>query len=473
MKRLLIILIVSILHFSVLAQSPIPKSGIGFKETGKIKTRSAKEITASDLGVGCEVLGRGYAYYDGYKEYLGELGVKHARFQSSWAKTEKEKGYYDFTWLDPIIDDCISRGIQPWFNIGYGNPIYPGGGDITIGSHMPQGDTALKAWDAYVYNLVDHYKTRVFEWEIWNEPNNHHDPETGPVMYADLFIRTAEIIKEIQPEGKTIALAIGYYALDFVKAFFDRLESKGKVYLVDVACMHGYPQNPDDARLDKFIELVSQYDDRITFLQGEAGAPSAKTTGAMSKSNFSELIQAKWDLRRSLVHIGRGIPHSQFAMSDMKYPRGTNRKGLLRINDHDKNIDYPKQAYFAYQYLTSIFDFTVEASPEFSIGMKSDKEYGLYPFTDRLCDKPLITYWHSEDVPNNNIETQSCTLILNDARLNAPVLIDIRTGLVYEIPGSNISQDGNKQEFQVPVYDSPLLICEKKFLLDRNLLKEK
>src|SRR5690554_4286296 len=132
MKRLLAFFLISIMHFLVNAQSDIPKSDIQFKEAGRIKTRKAIEITASDLGVGCEVLGRGYAYYDGYKEYLGELGVKHARFQSCWAKTEKEAGYYDFTWLDPIIDDCISRGIQPWINISYGNPIYPGGGNITI-----------------------------------------------------------------------------------------------------------------------------------------------------------------------------------------------------------------------------------------------------------------------------------------------------------------------------------------------------
>ncbi len=469
-KVLLAISLFSILFFATNAQPSIPKSDIKFKEIGKIKTRKALEITASNLGVGCEVLGRGYAYYEGYKEYLGELGVKHARFQSCWAKTEKEKGYYDFTWLDPIVDDCSSRGIQPWINISYGNPIYTGGGNITIGSHMPQGDTALKAWDAYVYNLVDHYKTRVFEWEVWNEPNNHHDRETGPIMYADLFIRTAEIIKEVQPEGKTIALAIGYYALDFVKAFFDRLESKGKIHLVDIACMHGYPQNPDDARLDKFIELVNQYDERITFLQGEAGAPSAKTTGAMAKTDFSELIQAKWDMRRSLVHIGRGIPHSQFSIADMRYPKGINRKGLLKINDDDNYIDYPKQAYYAYQYLTSIFDFTVEACSDFSVELKTDSLCGLYTFIDKLRDNPLVTYWHSGSIPNNNIATQKSTLILQDVNIELPVLVDIRTGLVYEIPNSNIKMKENIQELQLPVYDSPLLICEKEFLKERGLL---
>jgi len=470
-RALFFITFLSTLIFAASAQQSIPKPDIKIKEIGTIKTRKALEITASNLGVGCEVLGRGYAYYEGYKEYLGELGVKHARFQSCWAKTEKEMGYYDFTWLDPVIDDCLSRGIQPWINISYGNPIYPGGGNITIGSHMPQGDTALKAWDAYVYNLVDHYKTRVFEWEVWNEPNNHHDHETGPIIYADLFIRTAEIIKEVQPEGKIIALAIGYYALDFVKVFFDRLESKGKVHLVDIACMHGYPQNPDDARLDKFMELVNQYDERITFLQGEAGAPSAKTTGAMAKTDFSELIQAKWDLRRSLVHLGRGIPHSQFAISDMKYPKGINRKGLLKINDHDKNIDYPKQAYYAYQYLTSIFDYTVEASPKLNVVMESGKEYSLYPFIDRLYDKPIVTYWHSGDIPNNSVETQNCTLRLNNVRLEAPVLIDIRTGVIYKIPEASINQKEDNQELLIPVYDSPLLICEKKFLEQRSLLK--
>ena len=338
---------------------------------------------------------------------------------------------------------------------------------------MPHSDTALNAWDAYVYNLVKHYKSSIYEWEIWNEPNNHHDRETGPITYAEFFIRTAEIIREVQPESKTIALAIGYYALPWVQAFFEHLKLKGKVHLVDVACMHGYPRNPDDDRLDRFIELVKQYDERITFLQGEAGAPSTKTTGAMADTEFSELIQAKWNLRRTLVHIGRGIPHSQFAISDMKYPnweeRGMNSKGLLKMNQEDKNIAYPKQSYFAYQYLTSMFDSTIVATGEFKVELKTDSLSSYYTFIDKVNNKPVITYWYSGNVPDNNGNTEQAELKIHATSLKSPLLIDIRTGLVYKIPKSAINKRGTFIQFTIPVYDSPLLVCDSDFLNVRGI----
>jgi len=453
----------------------VPVSGIDLPAISNIKPRKAAEIEASMLGVGCEVLCRGYAYYDGYKEYLGNLGVKHARFQSGWAKTEKEVGYYDFTWLDPIINDCISRGIQPWMNISYGNALYAGGGDATIRSPMPHSEEALQAWDAYVENLVNHYKTRIFEWEIWNEPNNHHDRKTGPITYADFVIRTAEIIRKVQPEGKTIVLAIGYYANTWVQAFFDHLKSKGKVHLVDIVSMHGYPKNPDDARLDALIELVKQYDPRIAFLQGEAGAPSSKSTGALADTDFTELVQAKWNLRRALVHLGRNIPHSQFAISDMKYPswreRGMNTKGLLKMNEEDKCIAYPKQSYFAYQYLTSLFDSTVTASKDFTAEVRADAASSCYTFMDKLNNTPLITYWKSARPPDNGTTMERAELKLNGIRLQSPVLVDIRTGTVHQIPEAAIKRTNTSLEFALPIYDSPLLLCDASFLHSRRILR--
>lgn len=454
------------------AQEPAPKTAIDFAAIGRIKPRKAAEISASLLGIGCEVLDRDYTRYDAYKEYLGALGAKHARFQSGWAKTEKVKGVYDFTWLDHVIDDCRARGIQPWFNLGYGNPIYPGGGGITLRDDMPHGEAALQAWDAFIGRLVEHFKTRVFEWEVWNEANNLRGEHAGPALYGDLFIRTAETIKRVQPQARVIALAVGFYALDYTRAFFDHLKSKNKVHLVDVVSMHGYPMNPDDDRLDKFVALVQQYDPRIALLQGEAGSPStAKTTGAMASANFSELTQAKWNLRRALVHLGRGIPHSQFAISDMMYPTGMNTKGLLKAND-DLSIGWPKQSYYAYQYLTSVFDAAVAAAPAVAVELKAPEKASAYAFRDQPSGGLAIAYWHSGAVPAEAIATRKAGLVLPGAGLKEPVLIDLRVGAVYGVPASAIRTGGGRTEFTLPIYDSPLLLCERRLLASRGLLAE-
>ena len=84
------------------------------KKIGKIKAKNASEINHSKLGIGFEKLDRDA--FDPEKAYdkVAALGVKWVRIQSGWAKTEKEKGVYDFSWLDKVVDNLISRGLKPW-----------------------------------------------------------------------------------------------------------------------------------------------------------------------------------------------------------------------------------------------------------------------------------------------------------------------------------------------------------------------
>lgn len=53
--------------------------------------------------MGCETLDRDYSIFDNYKQYVGETGVGYARLQSGWAKSEPEKGKYNFEWLDAQV----------------------------------------------------------------------------------------------------------------------------------------------------------------------------------------------------------------------------------------------------------------------------------------------------------------------------------------------------------------------------------
>jgi hypothetical protein len=130
---------------------------------------------------------------------LGKLGAKGIRLQGGWAKCEKQPGVYSWEWLDKVVDDALSQGVQPWIQTSYGNPIYNGGGTTGLGGSLPSSPEALAAWDNWVRALVQRYKDRVKEWEIWNEPdlNAKHPTIGSPVTaedYAKLFIRTAEII---------------------------------------------------------------------------------------------------------------------------------------------------------------------------------------------------------------------------------------------------------------------------------------
>ena len=71
---------------------------------GKIPFYSAKEVVFSRLGIGFEKLDRDV--FDPNKAYdkVSAIGVKKIRLQSGWMRTEKQKGVYDFAWLDEIVD---------------------------------------------------------------------------------------------------------------------------------------------------------------------------------------------------------------------------------------------------------------------------------------------------------------------------------------------------------------------------------
>ena len=67
---------------------------------GRLKTRTSKSIASSPLSIGFETLDR--KMFDPERTYphLADLGVKWARCQTGWARTETTRDQYDFAWLD-------------------------------------------------------------------------------------------------------------------------------------------------------------------------------------------------------------------------------------------------------------------------------------------------------------------------------------------------------------------------------------
>ena len=106
-------------------ESPL---SVGMTRIGTIRPRAAHEIVDSNWTLGCEVLDRDFANFEEYKDNVEPLGIKTIRLQGGWAKCEKEKGKYDFSWLDKIIDYARAKGLNILLETDYGNPIYEGGG---------------------------------------------------------------------------------------------------------------------------------------------------------------------------------------------------------------------------------------------------------------------------------------------------------------------------------------------------------
>jgi polysaccharide biosynthesis protein PslG len=459
------VLIVAGFGFS-LAQATYP-----FPELGKLKTLAAQEIETSRWSIGGETLDRGYADYHSYKEYLGSLGAKRIRLQGGWAKCEQEKGVYDFEWLDKIIDDALSRGVKPWVQPSYGNPIYEGGGDAALAGGIPTSDEALAAWDNWVEALINRYKDKVIEWEIWNEPDI--SKKFSAADFAAFHVRTSDIIKRIQPEARIIALGLaGLSRTEYVKSILDILKAEGKLHHFNVLTFHGYHAVPETsyAAVAKLRELLDEYNSEIELWQGENGAPSTpigQSVGALRQFDWSETSQAKWVLRRMLGDMGNGVDvTSIFQISDMHYGKGDhleglNSKGLLKTNP-DGSIVRPKESYYAYQHTATLFSGIVEKKGTAEEATESVMVYGY----SRKGEKGnALTLWRADAKPEDSMETFIHTFTVQKMQFNNPVFVNLLDGKVYELPKENYSKKGKSFTFaNIPVGDWPVVIADRSWV---------
>ncbi len=442
-----------------------------YRPMGQLIPKTVKEIKAENLTVGCEVLDRDYTDYDEYKTYLPALGMKKIRLQAGWAKTEKQKGVYDFAWLDHIIDDALSRGLQIWLQTSYGNPIYQGGGTINLGGGMPKSEEAKQAWNKWVEAMATRYLGKVHEWEIWNEPDLSEKIPAEDIV--DMNIRTAEIIKKVDPKARIAGFAFCTLNGKLLEDCLKLVKEEGKLNLFHWISYHGYEYRPENSykAVMNFRRIIDKYAPNIQLRQGENGAPSkGHMGGALDNYDWTELSQAKWDLRRLLGDHGHGVETSVFSIIDMAYPTGLNKyvaklnvKGLIQSNG-EKKVLRTKLAYRAVQNFATLFDnFSNRITAyQMSCSGKEDYAHNLYQNTDGAYS---FLIWDQSEAPHNDNKLQYKDIVLTKCTFVQPVWIDLLTGWIYEIPASAYSQKGDDFVLHgVPVYDSPIVIIEKSAL---------
>ncbi|MFD3538559.1 hypothetical protein ACFWUQ_03555 [Streptomyces sp. NPDC058662] len=438
----------------------------GWPHLGSVAPRPAQQIGTSKLLVGAETLDRDYTDHQAFAPYLGRLGATGVRLQGGWAKTEKTKGVYDWTWLDRIIDDATRQGVKPWVQLSYGNGAYTGGGGSGLGGQIPTSPEALTGWDAWVTAMVKRYKGRVTEWEIWNEPNLAGIPAAN---YTDFFIRTATRVRAEQPAAVIYGPAEAGIDVPYTQDFLVGLAGKGKAHLLDGISYHPYNPNPDDAwtygQVEKIRALIAQYAPGTVLRQGENGAPSRPGSfGALGDLDWTELSQSKWFLRRVLNDLGRDISTSVFSISDLHYPSKINSKGLLRTNT-DKTIRYAKPSYYAVQTVASVFDSTVKPLPGYRWSATPNTSLTVQAFAKRDTGRQIVGVWSGATKPSESTTRTATDLTFTGGNFADPVYVDVHTGAVHDIPDANWSvQNGTYTFTDIPVHDSPVLIADRSAL---------
>ena len=432
-------------HRSV-TREKLLKMDPGLRAVGRLKTRPAKAIKSSMWSVGCETMDRDYADWDQYKILLGDLGATRGRLFSGWAKTEQEKGVYDFTWLDPQVREMAAMGVKPWICISYGNPVW--GSDFRLGMRVDQvtgNAESFAAWIRYVKALVARYKDVVDEWEIWNEPFGQRE------AYATMVLETAKAVHEVQPAAKCFVTAIAWSddpSKNDYRTVAEMLKAANATGLVTRWVYHPYHPNPDASygQAEKLRRFVKSYSPGWDILQGEVGCPSQlEFAHALADIEWTEYAQAKWDLRRAMGDRARDIPSSLFTFIDLQYTFMLQSFGLVRSNTLKQPV-YRRPSYFAMQNVYSFFDDDVKAS-----GIEkrtvNGKELTVAKFSRNAS--PVWVVWYSGERPGDGLsyECADLSFLTTDTGLS---WVDLMTGRICEL--------GNVKS--VPVWDSPVMIVQ-------------
>ncbi|GAB3704835.1 hypothetical protein GCM10027592_36640 [Spirosoma flavus] len=456
---------------------------------GTIRLKKPTEIKSSPLGIGCETLDRDLWKPKEVYPWIDNLPIKWGRLQTGWARVEREKGKYDWGWLDESVDGLVSRGVKPFFNVSYGNTNYQAG---EVGFYPSAADpVANAAWQKFVVAVAKRYKGKVQHYEIWNEPNltGFWKPDKpDPKKYVQLVRETAPLIRKNNPDAIIVGGVVSRMPITYVQELF----KAGLGDLIDIFSFHPYTTLPEayTERTKALRQFIDQYNPKIKIWQGENGFPSdPNSTGFIGEGPWTETIQAKVMLRRLLTDCSLNLPMTLwFLIVDLHdYPKGsgnTNYKGILRQKPEIK----PKIAYKALQHLGSLIHGDVRARTTIVHAMSgkeaaTEKEYqafgngvrkslpGICTATLNTDNGPVLAYW-SDQKASDNPTTDTIHLILWDWEgrgFTDPVLIDPLSGEILEIPDKQKLSDEGKgrveaeaQIFrQLPVSDYPMMIMEK------------
>ena len=439
------------------------------KKIGSLTPVSAAGFDESRIGIGFEKLDR--AVFDPAKAYdkLGKVGVKWVRIQSGWQRTEREKGVYDWAWIDSIVDNLRERGMRPWICLCYGNDLYNEEAKTIFGAvGVPPIFTEEQrtAWDNYCTAIAKHFRGRVSHYEVWNEPDGKWCWKHGPsaTELGEFTVRSAAAVRKGNPDAYIIGGAICMNP----SIYLDEAFQTGMAQACDGISYHEYVYDESNVmqKTRALRGIANLYNSKLEIIQGESGTQSrAGGHGALREGAWTPRKQAKLLLRHLTTDLLAGVKFTSYftTVDMMEALNGT-------VGDKSSYQDYgyfgilaadfdedgfatgsyePKPSYYALQNLCAIlggklenFDLPIviqkDSAPmmggapsvTFQDGISGGfkLENGAYAFA----------YWNPTSIMTTEFEG---TITMQGAVKGEIHLVDPMDGSVYEIPESILTHN--------------------------------
>lgn len=298
-------------------------------------------------------------------------------------------------------------------------------------------------------------------YEVWNEPSFGGTMRRA-IPYANLFSRTAPIIRKYDSNAKIAGISLGAeMGTEFPKVVFDKLKQDGTLAYMDYLTFHPYGLHPE-SRKDDIQELrnfVDDYAPGIKMLEGEVG--SVSDLYIRDQQEGSEYIQAKWVLRQMAFQYGLGYPTSIFSMIDNLYPDRLQSYGMIRA-DVAKKAVYKRPSFYAFSSMAAVLHDGFYSDGDIPFSTNSKKDISCVSILHD-GNKVGAMLWFSGEKPTNDMSKDRIKIRIKNIRIEDPVYVDPITGRIYKL--KRFKNTGNGFVLKsLPVWDSPVIVIDKSSL---------
>jgi hypothetical protein len=333
---------------------------------------------------------------------LRGAGFSIVRMDLIWSDIEKEKGKYNFSQYDKLVNCMDKNNIKILFILDYGNPLYDNG-------MAPFSDNGREAFSNFAKEAVKHYTGKQIMWEIWNEPNGGAwSPKANVNDYYKLAITT---INKMRLQNKnTFIVAPALSGFDY--SYLNYLGKDGLFKYIDAISVHPYREkNPETVIMDygKLLDLIDKYphNKNIKIFSGEWGYSS-------SNKDINESKQAQYCIREYLTNIICGVDLSIWY--DWKNDGNDFNNSEQNFGTVKSNLK-PKLTYYAIKTMTSTIN-GFKYIDRINVGSKND-----YILMFKKGNRTVYALWtavknHSISINLSNNKIKIIDLIGNSYEKN-------------------------------------------------------
>ncbi len=338
-----------------------------------------------------------------------DLGVGLVRRDLTWSRVEPERGDFDFSLPDGLMEAVDEAGADLLGLLLYGNPWASNDTDDEM---CPPDDPT--DFGAYAAELAARYAGRIGRYEIWNEENvgiRFWKPMEDAQAYAELLQVTASMIREVDPEAQVSLgglfhpdLLVNTPGPEFLLQVAESLPDLAGV--VDAVAFHPYrypftaPEYQDDSQASLLSDICEMQD-----LLTDIGAPDLPlwitelgwhTAADALFEGATEEQQAAWLARSALLSFAQGLPvylWYTYADSGTDTTDQEQMFGLYALDDTSPDGLRAKPAAAAFETLAKLLG-AHRVAEDLSQWLGLDADTYAYRFSGG--EGELVVAWRSE-----------------------------------------------------------------------------